>query len=70
MDKELKSFLQQIMGYLKPLSDINMSIKTAATRLSKTNETMIEYADNAAALAGGLSIGDYYRTGDYVKIVH
>ena len=29
-----------------------------------------EYTDNADALAGGLSIGDVYRTGDLMKIVH
>jgi hypothetical protein len=29
-----------------------------------------EYADNAAALLGGLLIGDTYRTGDVLKIVH
>lgn len=29
-----------------------------------------EYADNAAALTGGLSIGSVYRTGDLLKIVH
>jgi CO/xanthine dehydrogenase FAD-binding subunit len=29
-----------------------------------------EYADNAAAIAGGLSIGKFYRTGDTVKVVH
>jgi hypothetical protein len=29
-----------------------------------------EYADNAAALLGGLKIGDLYRTGDLVKVVH
>jgi len=29
-----------------------------------------EYADNAAALAGGLVNGDFYRTGDLVKQVH
>tara|TARA_B110000503_G_scaffold104826_1_gene156432 strand:+ start:957 stop:1220 length:264 start_codon:yes stop_codon:yes gene_type:complete len=28
------------------------------------------YADNAAALLGGLVIGQIYRTGDYLKIVH
>lgn len=28
------------------------------------------YADNAAALLGGLLIGDTYRTGDVLKIVH
>lgn len=28
------------------------------------------YADNAAALAGGLIVGDIYRTADVLKIVH
>lgn len=30
----------------------------------------IDYVDNAAALAGGLVVGDIYRTGDLLKIVH
>jgi len=29
-----------------------------------------QYADNAAALAGGLVAGQIYRTGDVLKIVH
>ena len=29
-----------------------------------------EYADNAAAIAGGLTIGAFYRTGDLLKVVH
>ena len=29
-----------------------------------------EYADNAAAIAAGLSVGSIYRTGDALKIVH
>jgi hypothetical protein len=29
-----------------------------------------EYADNAAALVGGLVAGQIYRTGDLLKIVH
>lgn len=28
------------------------------------------YADNATALAGGLTAGQIYRTGDILKIVH
>ena len=31
---------------------------------------LAEYADNAAALAGGLTIGAFYRTGDLLKVVH
>jgi hypothetical protein len=29
-----------------------------------------QYADNAAALVGGLVAGQIYRTGDLLKIVH
>lgn len=29
-----------------------------------------EYADNTAAVAAGLTVGQIYRTGDVVKIVH
>ena len=29
-----------------------------------------EYADNAAAILGGLTVGKIYRTGDALKIVH
>jgi len=29
-----------------------------------------EYADNATAITGGLAVGDFYRTGDLLKIVH
>lgn len=32
--------------------------------------TTPEYADNAAAVAGGLATGTIYRTGDLLKIVH
>lgn len=32
--------------------------------------TVPEYADNAAALLGGLIIGEVYRTGDDLKVVH
>ena len=29
-----------------------------------------QYADNASAIAGGLAVGQIYRTGDVLKIVH
>ena len=32
--------------------------------------TVSEYADNTAAVAGGLPLGQIYRTGDLLKIVH
>jgi hypothetical protein len=29
-----------------------------------------EFADNAAAITGGLEAGAFYRSGDFVKVVH
>lgn len=37
---------------------------------SITTITVEEYADNTAAIAAGLNVGDIYRTGDELKIVH
>lgn len=34
------------------------------------NITVLEFADNAAAIVGTLVAGDVYRTGDVLKIVH
>ena len=31
---------------------------------------IVEYADNGAAIAGGLASGAFYRTGDILKVVH
>jgi hypothetical protein len=31
---------------------------------------LVEYIDNVAALGAGLTIGDFYRTGDLLKVVH
>ena len=49
---------------------IGAYINTDVKITEKINLTVIEYADNAAAIAGGLVIGDVYRTGDLLKIVH
>jgi len=45
---------------------VNGSIALTGT----TTEVVAEYADNAAAITGGLSVGTHYRTGDLLKIVH
>jgi len=42
--------------------------ETTSTGIKVTGVS--EYADNAAAIAGGLTTGDVYRTGDLLKIVH
>lgn len=41
---------------------------TLATWVRKDGQT--QFADNAAAIAGGLPIGAFYRTGDILKVVH
>jgi hypothetical protein len=35
-----------------------------------TAQAIAEFADNAAAIAGGLAVNTFYRTGDFLKIVH
>ena len=43
-------------------------LETTTTGIKITGVS--EYADNTAAIAGGLTTGDVYRTGDLLKIVH
>jgi len=43
-----------------------LDTRTTGIRLTGVSE----YADNAAAIAAGLTTGDVYRTGDLLKIVH
>jgi len=38
--------------------------------IDTNTRAITEYADNAAALLGGLTIGEFYRTGDLLKVVH
>jgi hypothetical protein len=46
----------------------NKKFETTSTGVKITG--ISEYADNTAAIAGGLTTGDVYRTGDLLKIVH
>ena len=48
----------------------NNSIKFETTNTGVKIIGVNQYADNAAALAGGLTVGDVYRTGDLLKIVN
>jgi len=45
-----------------------VKLQTTSTGISVTGVS--EFADNTAAIAGGLTTGDVYRTGDLLKIVH
>ena len=49
----------------------NVSIGTTSDLGAKFGVVgLAEYADNAAAIVGGLSVGAFYRTGDLLKVVH
>ena len=48
----------------------NGSKKLETTNTGVKISGVSEYADNTAAIAGGLVVGDVYRTGDDLKIVH
>jgi hypothetical protein len=48
----------------------NLSANAATFSSSVSIGVTASYADNAAAIAGGLSAGTIYRTGDNLKIVH
>lgn len=51
-------------GVIKSQLDLKANIE------SPTFTGILEFADNAAAITGGLTIGKLYRTGDLLKIVH
>jgi len=51
-------------------TDGNVGIGTTNPGSKLSVPGLPEYADNAAAIAGGLSAGDFYRTGDLLKVVH
>lgn len=55
------------LGDIK-LNDVNATGMVTGSGFSATS--ILEYADNAAALVGGLSVGAFYRTGDLLKVVH
>ena len=62
--------------YAKTQTSTDDSHKLATTKFvqaQKNNPTftgVVEYADNAAAITGGLVAGNIYRTADVLKIVH
>ena len=49
---------------------IGAYINTNAKITGTTNLSVFEFANNTDALSNGLVIGDVYRTGDLLKIVH
>ncbi|MGN7611893.1 DUF2793 domain-containing protein [Magnetococcales bacterium HHB-1] len=51
-------------------ADGNVGIGTSAPKAKLHVVGLEEHADNAAAIAAGLTIGAFYRTGDLLKVVH
>ena len=47
-----------------------LNLQVGATSIFKVRKTLDEYADNAAAVTAGLTVGTVYRTADVLKIVH
>lgn len=62
------SYIEKYISYLQANGAGSSSTFTVAGKLNL--ESVSEYTDNAAAVSGGLSVGDVYRTGDILKIVH
>lgn len=56
-------------NYLE-VNDVNSTIINSSVAGKYRFDNVAEYADNTAALAGGLVAGMIYRTGDLMKIVH
>ena len=52
------------------LAELLTLISNNLTATSFILSDVPQYADNAAAITAGLDIGQVYRTGDLLKIVH
>jgi hypothetical protein len=52
------------------IAELLTLISSNLTAVSFKLSNVPEYADNAAALSADLTIGQVYRTGDLLKIVH
>jgi hypothetical protein len=63
----LKIFIKKPLTVLK---NGNVGIQTAQPTSSLHIMGVEEYADNTAAVAAGLEVGTFYRTGDELKIVY
>lgn len=60
----------QLLALIKEVKDIEKKICCIINGNSTLTFLIQEFADNAAAITGGLSVGQIYRTGDNLKVVH
>jgi len=57
-----------VMTFLKSNAFVGIGTTDPKSKLHVTGLPV--YADNAAAITGGLTAGAFYRTGDLLKVVH
>lgn len=62
-DKSTRSIFEQLLRFIYQNQS---NIYDDLARL----ENLPEFADNTAAIAGGLATGQFYRNGDIVQVVH
>jgi hypothetical protein len=76
---KVRDALEILMGAKRSQSDTAIIPRSQAvtfadlddgTDVTAVSPSTPEYANNAAAIAGGLKAGQLYRTGDALKIVH
>lgn len=67
--KMLAAFNEVKLAQIQAFADASSSSITS-TADAHIYVGVQEFADNAAAITGGLAVGTLYRTGDTVKIVH
>ena len=51
-------------------TNITKNYKIGSLQSFVLSQGLVEHADNAAAITAGLDVGQIYRTGDLLKIVH
>lgn len=61
--------LQIILQNTKDIKKLKKQV-TCCSIPTSVSTALPEYTDNAAAIAGGLVVGNLYRTGDVLKVVH
>lgn len=64
--RDFDEWISQLTQYIRD----NVGVVGHSTAGKPSIVTLTNYADNAAAVAAGLAVGDLYRSTDYVCVVH
>lgn len=68
--RELITALERKFDQLAGQKNAPITVETVVSLNGLRVDGLAEYADNAEAVADGLMVGTFYRTGDVVKVVH